>query len=58
MKMYRVYESFHNLLEKVTKSEPKGTKGIQEDNKREPKGAKVSQGEPKMSHLEAQGRQK
>jgi hypothetical protein len=58
MKIYGIYESFHNLVEKGAKSEPKGPKGAKSETKgvkSEPKG---SQGEPKVKHLEAQGCQK
>ena len=34
MKMYGIYESLHNLLEKGAKSEPKGTKESQKGAKR------------------------
>ena len=40
MKMYGICESFHNLFEKGTKSEPKRTKGSQKGTKREPRGTK------------------
>ena len=51
MKIYWIYERFHNLFEKGAKREPKGIKREPKGAKSEPKG---SQGEPKVSHLEFQ----